>query len=98
MLCASDCEPLTMPELLGHADGDALQRWQSLWLGYTETRGLPALREAIAELYNGDGDDDDDDDGDAGAGDAGGGVTAEQVLVLAPEEGERVCVCAFCAS
>lgn len=52
VLCASDCEPLALAELLGIADGDSLERWSSLRLGYTESLGLPALREAIAGLYD----------------------------------------------
>ena len=51
VLCASDCEPLAMAELLEMADDDARERWASLRLGYTESLGLPALREAIAGLY-----------------------------------------------
>ncbi len=51
VLCASDCEPLAMAELLELADDDARHRWASLRLGYTESLGLPALREAIAGLY-----------------------------------------------
>jgi aspartate/methionine/tyrosine aminotransferase len=42
-----------LAELLELADEDARQRWSSLRLGYTESLGLPALREAIAGLYNG---------------------------------------------
>src|SRR5207253_171096 len=39
-------------ELLALVDPEALQRWESLTLGYTESTGLPALREAIAGLYS----------------------------------------------
>ncbi len=57
-LCASDIEPLRMAELIDLADDDARDRWRSLQLGYTESRGLPALREEIAALYPGlEGDD-----------------------------------------
>ena len=52
VLCASDCEPLLLTELLEMADDDARERWSSLRLGYTESLGLPALREAIAGLYD----------------------------------------------
>lgn len=48
LACCSDCEPLLLPELLATADGDVLERWNSLRLAYTESQGLPALREAIA--------------------------------------------------
>ena len=40
-----------MAELLALADDDGRQRWESLTLGYTETRGMPALREEIARTY-----------------------------------------------
>lgn len=50
-LSASDVEPLTLAELLALADDDARQRWERLTLGYTESAGLPALRDAIASLY-----------------------------------------------
>jgi len=52
VLCASDCEPLSLAELLDVADDDSMKRWNSLRLGYTESLGLPALREAIAGLYD----------------------------------------------
>lgn len=52
LLCCSDAEPLSMADLLGMADADAAARWADLRLSYTETQGLPALREAIAaSLY-----------------------------------------------
>lgn len=50
-LCASDVEPWTLDELLALADDDARARWRALSLGYTESGGLPALREAIASTY-----------------------------------------------
>ena len=50
-LTASDAETLPMAELLELADDDGRQRWESLALGYTETRGLPALREEVARTY-----------------------------------------------
>ena len=50
-LSASDVEPWTMDELLALADDDAMQRWSALRLGYTESLGLPALREEIARQY-----------------------------------------------
>ena len=52
-LSASDVEPLRLRELLALADADARERWDALSLGYTESNGLPALREAIAGLYPG---------------------------------------------
>ena len=42
-----------MAELLAMADAEARNMWDSLTLGYTETRGAPALRAAVAERYVG---------------------------------------------
>jgi aspartate/methionine/tyrosine aminotransferase len=50
-LSASDVEPFKLAELLPLADDDARRRWEALSLGYTESMGLPALRDAIAGLY-----------------------------------------------
>src|SRR5688500_10332738 len=52
-LSASDVEPLHLRELLALADPDARERWNALSLGYTESTGLPALREAIAAFHPG---------------------------------------------
>lgn len=51
ILCASDCEPLHLKQLLEVADADSLERWSSLCLSYTEPQGLPALRAEITKLY-----------------------------------------------
>ncbi len=51
LLCPSDCEPFTLNELLAYADGDTRDLWEKLSLGYTETQGLPLLRQEIAHLY-----------------------------------------------
>lgn len=51
ILCASDVDGLPMAELLGLADPQLRELWDSLALGYTETGGHPVLREAIAGLY-----------------------------------------------
>src|SRR5690349_18321118 len=53
LLCSSDIEGWRMSELLALADADARERWEQLTLGYTETPGLPALREEISGLYPG---------------------------------------------
>jgi aspartate/methionine/tyrosine aminotransferase len=53
LLCSSDVEGWRMAELLALADADGRARWEGLTLGYTESTGLPALREAIAGLYPG---------------------------------------------
>ena len=54
LLCCSDAETLTMKELLSMAaedSPDALDRWNNLSLGYTESKGLPLLREEIARQF-----------------------------------------------
>lgn len=51
-LCASDVEPLALPELLSLADAELQRLWQTLRLGYTETQGHPLLRNEIARLYD----------------------------------------------
>jgi aspartate/methionine/tyrosine aminotransferase len=51
VLGASDVESFSIDELLALADADARQRWTSLKLGYTESLGLPALRQEISQLY-----------------------------------------------
>src|SRR6478672_6339002 len=53
VLCASDVQPWTLADLLSLADNDAHERWEKLSLGYTESLGLPVLREEIAALYRG---------------------------------------------
>lgn len=53
LLCCSDVEPATMAELLALADAECKALWDGLTLGYTESGGLPLLREAIAKLYGG---------------------------------------------
>lgn len=52
-LSSSDCEPLSLAELLGMADEETRGLWDGLSLAYTESAGLPALREEIASLYPG---------------------------------------------
>ncbi len=51
LLSSSDCESLSLEELLTLADADSRERWRELRLGYTESQGLPALRAEIAGLY-----------------------------------------------
>jgi len=53
MLSSSDCESLSMSELLALASPETLSLWQNLKLGYTETPGHPLLRKAIADSYQG---------------------------------------------
>ena len=51
-LCASDCQPLTVGELLNLA-GIPWEALGELGLGYTEGQGAPALRALIAGEYRG---------------------------------------------
>ncbi|MCJ7585258.1 MAG: aminotransferase class I/II-fold pyridoxal phosphate-dependent enzyme [Anaerolineales bacterium] len=50
LLCSSDCESLSVGDLLALEPGsdEALQRH---WLGYTESEGAPSLRQEIARIY-----------------------------------------------
>jgi aspartate/methionine/tyrosine aminotransferase len=50
LLCPSDLESVAVGDLLA-LETDAAERLHSLWLGYTETAGDPALRTEIAGLY-----------------------------------------------
>lgn len=50
-LCNSDCETVTVKELLIMAEL-SLEQLGQLSLGYTETQGHPVLREKIAETYS----------------------------------------------
>lgn len=50
-LCSSDAESWSLKEILAMADGESLALWENLRLGYTESPGLPLLREEIAKLY-----------------------------------------------
>jgi aspartate/methionine/tyrosine aminotransferase len=58
LLGSSDPESMRLPELLALADEDGRRRWEDLWLGYTESPGLPALREALAGQFAGCGPED----------------------------------------
>lgn len=51
LLCASDLEGYPLAGLLALADDETRGLWQDLRLGYTESRGHPLLRAAIAGLY-----------------------------------------------
>src|SRR5271157_530438 len=50
LLCCSDCESLGVKDLLV-MEPQARQRLDDLWLGYTESKGNPELRNQIASLY-----------------------------------------------
>ncbi len=51
LLSASDCESLSLPELLALADPEMLDLWERLSLGYTESQGHPLLRAEVARQY-----------------------------------------------
>jgi aspartate/methionine/tyrosine aminotransferase len=51
LLSPSDCESLSMGELLQWADPDSLTLWNDLRLGYTESPGHPVLRAEVSRLY-----------------------------------------------
>jgi aspartate/methionine/tyrosine aminotransferase len=50
LLCSSDCESLSVGDLLALEPGaeDAMRRH---WLGYTESPGSPSLRKEISQIY-----------------------------------------------
>jgi len=50
LLCTSDCESLSIKELLGF-EPDAFENFKEQWLGYTEAEGSPILKEEIVKLY-----------------------------------------------
>lgn len=51
-LTASDAQSMALAELLEMAEPEARQAFETLHLGYTETYGAPALRQAIATTYD----------------------------------------------
>ncbi len=51
LLCSSDCDGLAVQWLLARADEQCGRLWRDLRLGYTESSGLPLLREQVARLY-----------------------------------------------
>ncbi len=51
LLCCSDPESWKLQELLELADPESKKMWENLSFGYTETPGLPLLREEIRKLY-----------------------------------------------
>jgi aspartate/methionine/tyrosine aminotransferase len=51
LLSASDCEALSLRELLALAAPESLALWNDLRLAYTESQGHPLLRAEIAGLY-----------------------------------------------
>lgn len=50
-LTASDAQTMSVAALLQLAEPAERERWETLTLGYVQTRGTPALREAVAASY-----------------------------------------------
>jgi aspartate/methionine/tyrosine aminotransferase len=50
LLCSSDCESMTIQDLLALEPG-AQERFGGHWLGYTESLGSPTLRRQVCRLY-----------------------------------------------
>lgn len=50
-LSASECETMTLADLLALADAEDAERWAALRLGYTDPLGAPWLRSAVASCY-----------------------------------------------
>ncbi len=50
LLCASDCEAMSVADLLAF-EPEAAEKFQKVWLGYTKSQGSPALRAEICKLY-----------------------------------------------
>ena len=52
LLCSSDCESMSIQDLLALEPG-ADEKFLGLRLGYTESSGSPSLRQEICRLYDG---------------------------------------------
>jgi aspartate/methionine/tyrosine aminotransferase len=52
LLCSSDCESLSVGDLLAF-EPEADEGLKRHWLGYTESSGAPSLREEISRIYTG---------------------------------------------
>jgi aspartate/methionine/tyrosine aminotransferase len=50
LLCSSDCESLSIADLLA-LEPDAGEAFHRHWLGYTESQGAPSLRQEISLIY-----------------------------------------------
>ena len=51
LLCSSDCESLSIDDLLNLEKGSE-DNFKKLWLSYTESQGDPLLRDEICKLYS----------------------------------------------
>jgi aspartate/methionine/tyrosine aminotransferase len=49
-LCSSDCESVSIQDLLA-LEPASQEQFEKHWLGYTESAGAPSLRRAIAQIY-----------------------------------------------
>jgi len=52
-LSCSDCEPLSLVELVAMASPETLHLWETLKLNYTDSKGHPLLRKEISHFYTG---------------------------------------------
>ena len=52
LLCSSDCESLSIGDLLAF-EPEAEEGLKRHWLGYTESSGAPSLRQEISRIYTG---------------------------------------------
>ncbi|MCG6190817.1 aminotransferase class I/II-fold pyridoxal phosphate-dependent enzyme [Maribellus maritimus] len=52
LLSSSDCESLSLHELMQMADAETHYLWENLKLGYTESSGHPKLKAEIVKLYH----------------------------------------------
>lgn len=52
LMCSSDCESVSIRDLL-KLEPDAAERFHDQWLGYTESAGSPSLRKEICRIYEG---------------------------------------------
>ena len=51
LLSSSDCDAVSLDDVIAGFDDEIAARWHTLSLGYTESRGLPLLRKEIAADY-----------------------------------------------
>jgi aspartate/methionine/tyrosine aminotransferase len=51
LLSSADAQSMSMKDLLAMANDEERDLWDNLWLGYTETQGLPRLRQAICDAF-----------------------------------------------
>lgn len=79
LLSSSDCDAVSLDDVIAGFDDEIAARWRTLSLGYTESRGLPLLRAEIAADYTAHGDD----------------VGVDDVLCVVPEEGVLLAMAAL---